>query len=96
MTQKKLPILKSYLCPRCLSPFQVNPDEYFKCLNCGGEFWPDPLGEEGRITSRGLTTISYVSRSLPEGCKVPPGGSKQGKRPKKKGTKTYIDNGFCE
>ena len=71
-------------------------DDHVKCPRCRTEVWPDydapELDEVEPVPCAGPV---YVSRSLPDGYRVPPGGSKSGKRAKKKGTKTYDDNGFC-
>lgn len=69
--------------------------DYYKCPRCGTEVWLDynapVLNEADPPVDRGTP---YVSRSLPERYKVPPGGAKSGKRAKKKGTQIYIDDRF--
>ena len=76
--------------------------DHCKCPRCKTEVWPDydapDLDESDPLPADPPAQCAgpdYVSRSLPEGYRVPPGGSKSGKRAKKKGTKTYDDNGFC-
>lgn len=73
--------------------------DHVKCPRCKTEVWPDydapDLGEDDpTVTCKADPCSTLVSRSLPEGYRVPAGGSKSGKRPKKKGTKTFEDNGF--
>jgi len=74
MTAKKLPTLKSCLCPQCLTPFQIDPDAYFKCTGCGGEFWPDPMGNEDKKQIEAEFSHQYVSRGQVNN-KVKGGGS---------------------
>lgn len=92
----------AWFCQKCyvetgqIIVMAVIDDDHMKCPRCKTEVWPDydapDLDEVEPVTCAGPV---YISRSLPEGYRVPPGGSKSGKRPKKKGTKTFDDNGFC-
>jgi len=73
---------------------EIIDEDHHKCPICGIEVWFPMPGMESQKVKNDLTTNSYISRSLPEKYKVPPGGSKSGKRAKKKGAKTFLDNGF--
>jgi hypothetical protein len=88
---------KPWFCLDCRMLMDNVDEDHCKCPRCGTEVWYN-YGETSPAESQkvevGLTRNSYISRSLPEGNRVPPGGAKAGKRPKKKGTKIYIDNGY--
>lgn len=87
---------KPWICQKCVVAMVLVDEDHCKCPECKTEVWfdydaPELDDEEPPINHD--TTL--VSRSLPEGYRVPPGGSKSGKRAKKKGTKIYCDdNGF--
>lgn len=88
--------IKPWVCLDCRIVMILIDEDHCKCPKCKTEVWfeydaPDMSDDEQLINH----TTNYVSRSLPERYKVPPGGNKTGKRTKKKGTKTYDDNGFC-
>ena len=75
--------LKSCQCPECgVGLLEWNPYEFFKCSVCGGEYWPKEK-KVPRTTARS-TDKAYVSLSLQPGTKIIGGGSKTGKRKKKK------------
>jgi len=86
---------KPWICLECRILMEMVDDDHCICPACRTEVWfefagPDLSDDDPPINRNS----AYVSRSLPEGYRVPPGGSKAGKRPDKKGTKTYLDNGF--
>ena len=90
---------KPWVCLDCRIIMIKIDDDHCKCPNCKTEVWyqydaPD-LNEDDLPEERGTETnaqTQYVSRSLPERYRVPPGGAKAGKRAKKKGTKIYVDD----
>jgi hypothetical protein len=89
--------LKPWPCLDCKIMMELIDEDHCKCPICKTEVWfkyDAPDLSDDSIDYSDVPT-NYVSRSLPELYKVPPGGSKSGKRPKKKGTKTYLDNGYC-
>ena len=110
MTARIIPALLSHLCPQCLAPMVQHADGYYVCTNnvCLGEFWPDPLDRVKNTivvpstppysSPTGLTDFTHRSLSLQEGEKVPPGGSKSGKKyggkekMKKKTTQQLYEN----
>lgn len=69
-------------------------DDHCKCPKCGSEVWfnynAPNFADDGEPKMK--FSNQYISRSLPEGYRVPPGGAKTGKRARKKGTKTYTDD----
>lgn len=91
---------KAWPCIECRVMMVSVNEDYCKCPVCGTEVWyhydaPDLDETEPEIGNEPLVDTTLVSRSLPERYKVPPGGGKaSGKKPRKKGTKTYLDNGY--
>ena len=88
---------KPWPCMDCLIVMTMDvSDDFCKCLECGTEVWfnyGNPHFKSDKDDPQKVTIqVEYVSRSLPEGYKVPAGGSKSGKRPKNKGTKLWADN----
>lgn len=84
---------KPWPCMDCRVIMTPVDEDHCKCPVCGTEVWykydaPDLSEEEPPPAGKS----QYVSRSLPEHYRVPPGGSKSGKRSKKKGTKIYVDD----
>lgn len=70
---------KAWPCLECRVMMQMVNDDFCKCPICGTEVWFN-FDAPATPTKKPNT---YVSRSLPEGYKVPPGGSKSsGKRSK--------------
>ena len=85
--------LKTNNCPikGCDGTMKWKSLDFYTCDKCGGEFWPaEP--KVPRTTVRDGSN-SYVSLSLQPGTKIIGGGSKSGKRKKKKPSRTgmYFD-----
>ena len=89
---------KVWPCLNCLVMMIAVDEDHCKCPACGTEVWhqydaPDLSGDAIGGDNADAKT-EYVSRSLPEGYRVPSGGSKSGKRTRNKGTKIWSDNDF--
>lgn len=90
---------KPWPCIECRVMMIPASEDFCKCPVCGTEVWykydAPELDDDEPTADRINHDTTLISRSLPEGYRVPAGGSKaSGKKPRKKGTKTYLDNGF--
>ena len=77
---------KPWPCLKCLGVImKAVDDDHCQCPNCGTEVWYDynMPSEKDQIEEALENNGGYVSRSLPEGYKVPAGGSKSGSSSKK-------------
>lgn len=84
---------KPWMCLDCRVMMRVVNEDFCKCPECGTEVW-FKFGEPTALRRQ----KEYISRSLPEGVKVPGGSSKSGKRSKermKKPTLAQINSGLA-
>ena len=83
---------KPWFCIDCRVVMPIASNDHCKCPVCGTEVWYNYDAPD--LSEPGLPAVKsqYVSRSLPDGYRVPPGGSKSGKRSKKKGTQIFVDD----
>lgn len=79
-------------CPMCGGQMMFDKYDFYKCQDCGGEFWPNPFEGKGESDSEDLmkrdgvkTVVSAfcTEKDMGPGYKIPrKGNSKSGRRRK--------------